>query len=478
MDGKKTYKKIGTPNLVLLLGAASLAFQACGSSTYSNVNSVTTSDAPGTFSIPPKVDVVLVEDDTGRMAEPYTSISSELTTFVDNLDSEGWNYHFTSVPLTNSNYTFQATASKQDVNWGSYWTAPFPGDPQSDSVSESLNASIFSTLTSYAGLNFPIFNAFVTQAEINNSETGSEPGFSNLENSFNNQIQGYSGYPTNFLRSDAMLAVIFVGTGNDTSYVNYCFGPDGTWRPCEQVISNACNPNLTPQQVYQDISKANIQTCNPASSSYSTCAAQQQQQMTAFNASQCQSAALSQSYYQQIFSQISPNLKVYAAVAAETYRTSGECLGNGYTSIGSRYQAMASAFGGTSYDICSASLPSILSDIQSDLTSIVLNYITSYVVVSPNQQPDPSTIVVQKYIGGSSSDAVTIPQSSTNGWTYVGYQTENLITYPTPMDQQTGYMIQLNGSAKLQGNDIAYITWKTPSGQAGTTTQSGTTSGQ
>jgi hypothetical protein len=32
-------------------------------------------------------------------------------------------------------------------------------------------------------------------------------------------------------------------------------------------------------------------------------------------------------------------------------------------------------------------------------------------------------------------------------------------------------MLQLNGSAKLQGNDIAYVTWKTPSGQAGSTTQ-------
>jgi hypothetical protein len=254
--------------------------------------------------------------------------------------------------------------------------------------------------------------------------------------------------------------------------VNQCFASDGSWRPCENVITTACSSNLTPSEVYHDISQASISVCNPASgtTTYNNCLAAVKSQEAAFNAGQCQSAALSQTYYQQMLAQLSPNLKVYSAVAANSNWSQAGCL-NGYASVGTRYQAMASAFGGTSYDVCTVALPTILSDIQADLTTIVLNYITSYVVVSATTQPDPSTIVVEKYIGGSSSDTVTIPQSTTNGWSYIGLTTQNLITYPTPMNQKTGYMIQLNGSAKLQGNDIAYVTWKTPSGQAGSTTQ-------
>ena len=472
MSSKKSYKKTGTPNLILLLSAASLAFQACGAQSYSSVSSITQSESPGTFSIPPKVDLIVVEDDTGRMAEPYASISTQLTSFVSSLAAQNWNYHFTTIPLTNANYTFQATASTQDVNYGSYWTAPFAGDPESDSAIESLNPSIFSTLTQYSGLAFPIFNGFVTQSEITNSLTGSEPGFTNLVHSFQNQIQSFSGSPTSFIRPDALLAVVFVGTGNDTSYVNQCFASDGSWRPCEEVINNQCPSNLTPEQNFHDITTAPIDICNPASpaATYKQCEADVQSQETAWNGQTCQNAAVSQNYYQQVLAQISPNLKVYSAVAANSNWSQPGCL-NGYASVGTRYQAMAAAFGGTSYDVCTVGLPTILSDIQADLTTIVLNYITSYVVVSATQAPDPSTIVVQKYIGGSSSDTVSIPQSATNGWTYVGLQTENLITYPTPMNQQTGYMIQLNGNAKLQGNDIAYVTWKTPGGQAGSTTQ-------
>jgi hypothetical protein len=200
MSSKKNYKKIGTPNLIILLSAASLVFQACGSTNYSSVNSVTQSQSPGTFSIPPKVDVVVVEDDTGRMAEPYSSISTQMTAFVNSLAAQNWNYHFAVVPLTNANYTFQATASTQDVNYGSYWTPPFAGDPMSDSEIESLNPSIFSTLTAYSGLSVPTFNGFINQSEITNSLTGNEPGFSNLEHSFTNQIQSYSGSPTSFVR--------------------------------------------------------------------------------------------------------------------------------------------------------------------------------------------------------------------------------------------------------------------------------------
>lgn len=66
-------------------------------------------------------------------------------------------------------------------------------------------------------------------------------------------------------------------------------------------------------------------------------------------------------------------------------------------------------------------------------------------VVLPNQ-PQPATITLR--INGA-----TIPQSSTNGWTYIGNSTRNIkMAYPNPGDDQpavskAGYMLQLNGAS-------------------------------
>ena len=67
-------------------------------------------------------------------------------------------------------------------------------------------------------------------------------------------------------------------------------------------------------------------------------------------------------------------------------------------------------------------------------------------IVLPNE-PQPATITVR-------INNVSIPQSSTNGWTYIGNTTKNIkMPFPNPGDDQpavskSGYMIQLNGSSR------------------------------
>jgi len=67
-------------------------------------------------------------------------------------------------------------------------------------------------------------------------------------------------------------------------------------------------------------------------------------------------------------------------------------------------------------------------------------------IVLPNE-PQPATITVR--INGSS-----IPQSSSNGWTYIGNTTKNIkMPYPNAGDDlpavtKSGYMIQLNGTSR------------------------------
>ena len=417
-----------------------LSATGCGSQNYQNVATASQSQAPGSFAIAPKVDILMVEDDTGSMFEPYNQISTEAEAFVNALDSQNWNYHFGVVPLTTDRAFSQAVASKQDVNWGSSWVAPYPGATESDTAPDSLSASIFSTLTA-SGMGFPIFDGFVQNGDINNSLNGSEPAFINLLTAFQTRLPG-----TGFLRKDAMLAVIFVGNGNDTSYVNFCRRADNLQVPCEQLSTV---PNTNPP--------VSMPSCNNTSPPF-----------TYNGSSQCKSAALSYNYFQQKFLQQSQSLRVYSADAEQT--SYGSCAGGNATE-GARYQTMAAGFGGTSYDVCSQSLSNILAGIQSNLTTTVLNFVKSYVVVDPSVEPDPTSIQVQKYVGGNASDAVTIPQDATNGWTYIGYQQNiDVVTAPVAENAQSGYMIQLHGSAQLQGQDTAYIVYKTSTGQTGTTT--------
>lgn len=124
--------------------------------------------------------------------------------------------------------------------------------------------------------------------------------------------------------------------------------------------------------------------------------------------------------------------------------SSGSCL-NGY--YGQRYVQMANALSSRSYNICGGELNSSLDDIKQQLVAITQAIRFNYVVISSDRQPVVSSIKVYK-------NGALIPQSSTNGWSYVGY-TSNQPTsyYPTAGNVRSGYMIKLNGTAEFQGSD-------------------------
>lgn len=399
------YKKPLT--FLVLLAIASL-FAGCGKTAF-NVTPTTQSAAgPGTFMVPPKVDVLLVEDDTGRIQEAYSSIAQQATQFLQQLSQQKWDYHFTAIPLTTFRAIQHVAGSVYDGNNPS-WQAPYPGASQFNS--DTIAASAFQLSSN--------FSDFIQQSSVTNAQNGSEPGFQNIQAILQTGLGN-----TNFLRPDAMLVIIVLGTGNDTSKVNFCTGPDGRLVPCEQVSAPACTPTAT----------------DPTGGS-TTCASQ----------------ATSLTYYQNWFQNFksNSNIQFYAAVAGEA---TNSCVG-GKSSVGSRYQQMASALGGQDIDICSQSVSQVFSSLSSDLQSLQVNFRYQYVIIS--QQPNVSTIVVTRYPGGNTSSPIVIPQDPNNGWTYAGYVNQvNAIDFPTPMDQVSGYAIQLNGTAQLTGADTISVTYQ------------------
>lgn len=374
---------------------SALTLFGCGKQEFNVAKTVSSQKAPGTYVIPPKIDFLLAEDDTGSIFEAYAAIATQLPRFLNNLEAQGWDYHFATTPLTRERNFTEILASKYDPNWGSLWQPSYPGAlPDSAGM---ITASLFRRPEQYSG--------FLTTGDINNGLNGLEPGFETIRRALYNRVSG-----TGFLRSDALLVILIVGNGEDTSGVTLCTRVDGFVGPCE----NLGMPGGTKE--------------------------------SSFNFYKDQFLALKASTAQ---------VKVFSAVAKFAQQN---CLG-GKSYVGSRYQQMALNLNGSHYDICSQPIDSVLSALSSSLQIQRLSFRTRYLFI--DQKPDPTTIKVEKFINGDPGQVIELPQNSTNGWTFEGYLSNVFaIDSPVNLNSSSGYAIELHGSAKLVGNDTAEITFK------------------
>ncbi len=384
----------------------------------------------GTFTIPAKVDILLAEDDSGSIKEIYPSIASQTTSFLSKLENnKAWDYHFATIPLTSDRNITQVVGSKYDSNWGSQWLSPYPGAVAG--APGTITATAFRTLLNYSG--------FLTQTDLNSFNNGQEPGFEKIRKTLYDSSSGSNG--TNFLRPDALLVLIVMSNGNDTSGVTYCQRSDGYLAPAEQLSAGSILPGSC--------------TKDGVSVPYA------------------QTAASSLAYYQAQFQNIKlfPGMtKLFSVVSQQTlrgYPYDYGCLG-GPAYLGTRYNQMAATLGGGQYNICQQSVGSVLDQLASQLQSTRLGFRQRYVTLA--QEPNVNTIKVTKFLNGDTSQSANIPQDANNGWTYVGLQNNvPLIDWPTNMNNASGYMIELHGSAKLIGDDSIDVQFK-PAGVSNSAT--------
>jgi hypothetical protein len=367
----------------------------CGEQKFTTTPAEVQADAPGTYILPPKVDILLMEDDTGSMDASNAEITQQLTKFLENLESKNWNYRFATVPLVNrkGRTLSEMLTSKHDPSWGAKWVAPYPGAIQANA--DKVLPQYFRTPSTYSH--------FLKTSELDIGLGGHEQGFLNIEATL------YRRAPeTQFLRPDALLAIIVLGNGNDTTSVNLCKDVDGTEIPCPPPDKSAQN---------------------------------------------------SLEYYTSRIRSVkaSPSLvKFYAAVAN---KRQSPCRG-GYSYRGSRYKAVEAALtGDQNFDICSQSISSVLSAIDANLTYQKLQMRTRFLFL--NQEPNPDSIKVTRNASGT---LTAIPMDPINGWTYAGYQKGvYAIDAPASMNLGTGYVVELHGSGKLLGSETATVTF-TPAG--------------
>ncbi|MBC7387357.1 MAG: hypothetical protein H7301_14490 [Cryobacterium sp.] len=245
---------------------------------------------------------------------------------------------------------------------------------------------------------------------VSAQSNGMEPGLRNIGN-----FLALSDTQNQFLRPDAALAVVVIGNGDDTSYI-----PDGQAGGC-----------ANPAQVYYPGTNTpcpNSSVIDPALLN---------------NIRNAKGAALASTVH-------------FFPVVGNGATCFGEVSKNG-----TRYRAAGSSIGGhAGIDLCTAgSVASVLNQLKGQLQAIQLNFVKNYIQIS--KQPNESTITVTKHALNGAKIIVPPSVNGSAGWRYVGYTTVYMIRSPIPMDQRTGYMIELVGSAyELTGSETADVEYK------------------
>ncbi|NDD92374.1 hypothetical protein EBZ37_09845 [bacterium] len=154
----------------------------------------------------------------------------------------------------------------------------------------------------------------------------------------------------------------------------------------------------------------------------------------------------------------SPDMVKYYSLVADAQMYCGTNVP--YSSYwGQRYQSFANALNGQSVNICETSLSNALAQIAQNIEGTPLPFRRNFLVIP--SEPNQATIQVIKYPNGDTNNPVIIPQDATNGWTYSGYLTGQFtIDSPISMDQRDGWMIELHGTAKLNGADLADVIYR------------------
>jgi hypothetical protein len=384
-----------------VFGLLSLGLNACGPQAFVPSGMAYRQTAAGSVNIPPKVDIVLGVSMNGTMQNIAPGIQSEIPGFLTGLENSGWDYRFVSIPLGEqtpvdpAQFPIQGrvSVSRYDNNTPeANWLSPYPGASYSDpklGIAPNLIAPWFTVPT-------------VNPQMMNGRETGVQNQVNFLSRA---DVQPSSGKNpnANFLRRDALLAVITLSNGDDRSGGNWVYDPyynRTVWQSGGSAVDLAYRNAFIEAK---------------------------------------QSSAL---------------VRYYAVVAHQ--RTS--CRGYG-TWSGIRYESFAGQLGGISLDICDNPVKAALQSVANHLQTVRLAFRKKYLVMGT--EPNPATIKVVKFTNGEAAKPEVIPQSPTNGWTYVGYRTnQNTIDAPLEMEPATGYMVELHGTAKLSGSDTADITYQ------------------
>ena len=389
--------------VVIAILAISVLATGCGSKEHFAAQQFSATAVAGQYTRP-KIDILFVQDNSASMITPLGSLKSQLNSFLTSM-SQSWDIHFTVVPLQSRMSLTSKWIVAQDCS----------------TITGQNNCLPLSQVSAFNnapdGTTYAWINVFDT------ATANTDPGFAMTQAN----LADPSVTSTGFLRPDAALAVVVLTNGNDASGITQ----SASIQSLQCWSNGAYHPEMFPQYDYCDRGDG-VAIMNPYS----------------------QNLANS---YNSFKSYITTTLKggagltrFYSVAAENNY---SNCYG-GPAWQGMRYINMANDLSGSvgaHYDLCSGGLSSVLANIKFQLDSLVEAYRFNYAVIDATNAPVVSSIVVKK-------NGVVIPASATNGWTYVGFKSNQPISYyPQASNYRSGYMVQLNGTAEYKGTDVITI---------------------
>jgi hypothetical protein len=395
---KKRNQFIPLPALAL---STLMALSACGPQGFVPASIRSHQTAAGSTLIPAKVDIVFGVSQNLAMLNIAPGLQNEIPQFLQNLQNSGWDYRFVGIPLGDAQINTPAL---------------FP-------ITNKVSVSQYDTNTPVASWLAPFPGALYTDPSLKmlpsllaSAFTYPQPTVASTsavygrESGLRNQVEFLSRSDVNtgngqtgFLRPDAALAVISLSNGDDRSY--------GTW--------------------YWNSTFQRTMWAPAAQTTYDN----------ALNTLRGLKTSASSVKYYSVVSHLTTN-----------------CRGYG-TWSGIRYEDYANQMNGRTVDLCSVPVSSALSTIAEDIQGTPLPYRRNFLVL--DSEPQESTLRVIRYANGDTSNPVEIPNDATNGWTYSGYLTNQYtIDSPISMDQRTGYMVELHGTARLNGADSADVLYQ------------------
>lgn len=307
-------------NRFTITSALLATLSACGPQAFVPSTVVSDQTAAGGMNIPPKVDIVVGMSNGGTMQNIYPGLLPELNGFAAKLQQSGWDYRFITLSLSENspasgvNINNAVATSLYDANYPiGQWLAPFPGASHSD-ASLAINSSLFTPNLTIPALNYSYNN-------------GRESGLKNQAD-----FLARSDVRNNLLRPDAMLAVMTISNGKDTS--------DGWYQAWNGMQSYPTNV---------DNYVAQIQSAKSV-----------------------------------------PSLARYYAIVA--HNTTNCRVGAAWSGID--YEKAATKMGGISQDICTTPIPTALTAVAQHLQTVKLNFVKRFLVIG--SEPNVATIKVYK----------------------------------------------------------------------------------
>lgn len=382
------------------LGSALLGVMGCAKEEFRRNTFEASASAVGFRYLPAKVDIVMVTDNSASLNYAFSTVQSQLAGFAGGMRGQYWDYHLAKIAIINPTEINRVLVNPE-------FNSPYLKDG-------TLNPDPTGIVPADRAVNDP--SQFSLLDTVYATGAG-DPTFTNMISKLQNaKADTYTG----FLRPDALLAIVVVTNGYDSSV--------------DSDPYNGATDNTSKLAQYAQ-SITNLKGSNKLIRFYPVAS-------YGYKANNC----------------LVPSGAAYQGIAYFDMMT--QYFPNGLP----LYKGATPTLDFCSYD----ALSNVLGNIASNLETVRQAYVYSNIVL--DEQPVAESIQVMK--NGSA-----LARSNTNGFSYpcdtcdasgkgtvytvTGIYDEKTGTIsPISLNRRTGYVIQLNGSGRMIGTDTPDVTFE------------------